>query len=137
MKYLVWTVVALIAYTVFPPLVNVATREVPSDVVTLVATTILALGALCATVISGDQVVPYLTGGRALPMYAAGVSLTIGTLAYYRALAQGPVSVVVPVFGTFIVTSSLLGIVVLDEPASLRKLLGVGFAVLAVYFIAG
>ena len=136
MNYLVWTVVALIAYTVFPPLVNVATREVPSDVVTLVATTILALGALCATVISGDQVVSYLTGGRALPMYAAGVSLTIGTLAYYRALAQGPVSVV-PVFGTFIVTSSLLGIVVLDEPASLRKLLGVGFAVLAVYFIAG
>jgi transporter family protein len=44
---------------------------------------------------------------------------------------------VVPVFGTFIVTSLLLGIVVLDEPASLRKLLGVGFAVLAVYFIAG
>lgn len=46
-------------------------------------------------------------------------------------------SVVTPVFGIFIVTSSLLSIVFLGDSFSLRKGVGIGFAVLAVYLIAG
>jgi transporter family protein len=68
-------------------------------------------------------------------MYAAGVFLAVGILAYYRALALGPVSVVVPVFGLFLVTSSLVGVVALDEPLTARKGVGVLLALVAVYLV--
>ena len=50
-----------------------------------------------------------------------GVALAVGIIAYYRALALGPVSVVVPVFGLFLVTSSVVGIAALDEALTVRK----------------
>jgi transporter family protein len=68
-------------------------------------------------------------------MYAAGAFLAVGIIAYYRALALGPVSIVVPVFGLFLVTSSVLGIVALDEPLTARKALGVLLAGVAVYLV--
>jgi transporter family protein len=66
-------------------------------------------------------------------MYAAGICLSIGIIAYYRALSAGPVSVVVPVFGLFLVTSSVIGIVFLDEALTLRKVTGVVLALVAVF----
>ena len=137
MNYLVWTVVALVAYTVFPPLVSIATREMPSNVVTLIATTMLATGALGVSLVQEDEILTYVTDAAAPYAYLAGISLTVGILAYYRALARGPVSVVTPVFGMFIVTSSLLSILLLGGTFSLRKGGGIGCAVLAIYLIAG
>jgi transporter family protein len=136
-NYLVWTLVALVAYTFFPPLVSLATREIPSNVVTLVATAMLATGALSVALVQEDEILPYLTSSMAPYAYLAGLSLTVGIIAYYRALARGPVSVVTPVFGIFIVTSSLISIVFLSGTFSLRKGAGIGFAVLAIYLIAG
>ncbi|ADJ16078.1 EamA family transporter [Halalkalicoccus jeotgali] len=136
MNYVGWTLLALLAYTVFPPLVNLSTRTVPSAVVTLVAASTFALGAAGVVVYRGERVAPYLLSGEAIYMYAAGITLTVGLLAYYYALSVGPVSVVVPVFGMFVVTSSLLGVTVLGEPLTARKLLGIAFAALAIYLIA-
>lgn len=135
MNYIGWTVVALVSYTVFPPLVNVATRNVPSAVVTLIAASMFTLGAAGVVVYRGEPVTPYLLSDDAKYMYLAGLSLTVGLLAYYYALSIGPVSVVVPVFGMFVVTSSILGITVLDEPVTVRKLVGIVFAALAIYLI--
>lgn len=134
--YLGLTVIALAAYTVFPPLVNRASQEVPISVVTLVATTMLAFGSLLTVLYQDVAVLPYLTSARAPSVYVAGFALTVGILAYYQALANGPVSVVVPVFGMFIVTSSILSILILNESFTLRKGLGIVFAGLAIYFIA-
>jgi transporter family protein len=136
-NYLVWTVVALVAYTFFPPLVSLASREIPSNVVTLVATVMLATGALVVAVVQEDEILTYLNNSAALYAYFAGLSLTVGIIAYYRALARGPVSVVTPVFGMFIVTSSLLSIVLLGGSFSLRDGAGIVFAALAIYLIAG
>lgn len=135
MNYVGWTLLALLAYTVFPPLVNLATRSVPSAVVTLVAASTFALGAAGVVAYRGEPVVPHLLSPGAIYMYAAGIALTVGLLAYYYALSVGPVSVVVPLFGMFVVTSSLLGIAVLDEPLTARKLIGIAFAALAIYLI--
>lgn len=136
MRYLVWTIVALAAYTIFPPLVSSASQEIPTNIVTLVATGMLAMGALLVTLRQEPEIFSYLTGSRAPSMYLAGFSLTVGILAYYRALADGPVSVVVPVFGMFVVTSSLLSVIVLNEPFSIRKGVGIVFAAIAIYLIA-
>ena len=68
-------------------------------------------------------------------MLAAGVCLSVGITAYDRALKLGPVSVVVPILGTFLVTSSLAGVALLDEPLALRKALGVALAALGVLLV--
>lgn len=134
MNYIGWSVVALISYTLVAPLMKVATQSIPSDVATAVSNTILVGVALTVVAVGDHPVAEYLTHPKSPYMYAAGVCLAIGILAYYRALSMGPVSVVTPVFGLFLVTSSLLGIAVLDEPFTARKAAGVGFALLAVYF---
>ena len=136
MRYLPWALLALASYTLVAPLVKLATAEIPSDVALLVANGMLVVGAAVVVVASDTAVVPYLTDSHAVYAYAAGICLTIGILAYYRALASGPVSVVVPIFGLFIVTSSIIGIAVLEEPLTARKVAGIGCAVLAVYLTA-
>ncbi|MFH5798361.1 EamA family transporter [Haladaptatus sp. CMAA 1911] len=136
MNYVGWAIVALIGYTALPPLVSIATQDIPDTVAALVANGMLVVAALAVTMYEGEQVVPYLTSDKAPYMYLAGVFLAIGILAYYRALAIGPVSVVVPIFGLFIATSSILGIAFLDEPLTARKAAGIGFALVAIYLTA-
>lgn len=131
-SYVVWAVVALLAYTLVAPLVSLATPDVPSDVALVIANGILVVVALGVIAVTDQAVVRYLTHPKAPHLYAAGTFLAIGILAYYRALAAGPVSVVVPIFGLFIVTSSAVGVVALDEPLTLRKVVGIGLAIVAV-----
>lgn len=136
MRYLWWSLLALAAYTLVAPLVKLATAEIPSDVALLIANGTLLAGAAVVVLVSDTQVVPYLTGTHAGYAYGAGIALTVGILAYYRALAAGPVSIVVPIFGLFIVTSSIIGIAFLEESLTARKAAGIGFAILAVYLTA-
>ncbi|WP_122088482.1 EamA family transporter [Halalkalicoccus subterraneus] len=136
MNYLLWALIGLVAYTFVAPLMSVATTDVPSDVAVIVSNTMLVVAAGAVVAVSNEPVVEYLTHPDAPYMYAAGICLAVGILAYYRALSMGPVSVVVPIFGMFIVTSSLVGFVALDEPVTARKMAGIGFAVLAVYLTA-
>jgi len=133
MRYLVWAVVALLGYTLVPPLVKLATADIPNQVVLVISNGILLVVAVGIVLVSDVSVTPYLTHERAVYAYGAGIALTVGIVAYYRALAAGPVSVVVPIFGMFIATSSIVGIAVLDEPLTARKVSGIGLAVAAVY----
>lgn len=131
-RYLAWAFLALGAYTVVAPLVSYVTPEVPADVVALVTNGMLVAGVLGVLLYTDQSVLPYLSHPKAPYMYLAGAGLTVGIIAYYRALATGPVSVVVPVFGMFLVLSSVLGVLFLSESLTLRKAAGIGFAVVAV-----
>ncbi|UPW01437.1 EamA family transporter [Halorussus gelatinilyticus] len=133
MNYIAWAVVALVGYSVFTPLASLATNQIPSTVVALVANSMLALGAAGVIAYRDESVVPYLLGENAVYMYAAGVFLTVGILAYYQALGAGPVSTVVPIFGMFLVGSSLLGVVFLNDPLTAKKALGIVLAAVGVY----
>jgi len=131
-SYVAWAVLALCSYTLVAPLVSLATPAVPSDVALVIANGILIVVAAVVIAVTGQDVLPYLTHEKAPLLYAAGLFLAVGILAYYRALAAGPVSVVVPVFGMFVVTSSAVGVVALDEPLTLRKAVGIGLAIVAI-----
>jgi len=133
MRYLLWAILALIAYTLVPPLVKLATTSIPSDVVLVISNGILVVVAIGIILVSDVSVTPYLSDSRVVYAYGAGIALTVGIVSYYRALAAGPVSVVVPIFGMFIATSSIIGIAFLDEPLTTRKVAGIAMAVLAVY----
>ncbi|WP_135535454.1 MULTISPECIES: EamA family transporter [Halostella] len=134
MNYVGWAVVALLAYTLVAPLMKVATQSIPSEVAAFVSNLVLVAVALVIALRGNHHITDYVTHPKSPYMYAAGACLAVGILAYYRALSMGPISIVTPVFGLFLVTSSVLGVVLLDEPFTARKLVGVGFAILAVYF---
>lgn len=139
MNYLPWALVALGAYTLVPVLMRVATTgpgAIPSDVATVISNTILIVAAVEVVAGTNQQVTPHLSSSKLPYAVAAGVFLAIGILAYYRALALGPVSVVTPVFGLFLITSSVVGMAVLGESVTARKLAGIALAVLAVYLVS-
>lgn len=134
--YLTYSLVALAAYTLVAPLTKLATRNLPSDAVAAVTNGMLAVAALVATLAAGDSVTRTLTHPDRVYVVAAGVCLSVGIVAYYRALKVGPVSVVVPIFGMFLVTSSLVGIAFLNESLTLRKGVGIVLAVVAVLLVS-
>lgn len=134
--YLAYALVALAAYTLVAPLTKVATQDISSDVVAFVTNGILVVAALGVVIYNDEPVLSALTGPKAPYLYAAGICLAVGILAYYRAIALGPVSIVVPIFGLFIVTSSAVGVLFLDEAFTVRKALGVALALVAVYLTA-
>ncbi|WP_254272640.1 EamA family transporter [Haloarcula marina] len=136
MNYIAWALLALLGYTLVPPLAKLATAEIPSDVVLVISNGILIVAAIGLVLATDLSVTEYLTHEDAIYAYGAGVALTVGIISYYRALAAGPVSVVVPIFGMFIATSSVVGILFLDESLTARKAAGIGLAILAVYLTA-
>jgi transporter family protein len=93
----------------------------------------MALGVLWYT----DQgFAAHLSSPKMTYVLAAGFFLGIGIIALYRSLALGPVSVVTPIFAMFLVFSSVIGFLMLGEEVTARKVLGIVFAVLAVYFVS-
>ena len=136
MHYLGWALVALVGYSIFTPLASLAMDNAPSSVVAMVANGILLVSAVGLTVYENESVATYFAGRTALYMVGAGVFLAVGILAYYRALAAGPVSVVTPVYGMFLVGSSLLSVLFLDDSLTLQKGAGIALAVVAVYLTA-
>ncbi|WP_423751408.1 EamA family transporter [Salinirarus marinus] len=140
MSYLPWTVLALVAYSLVAPLVGYATTgdaRVPSFVAAFYTNSILVVATVAVVVYENQNVLTYATHPKSPYLYAAGICLAVGILAYYHALSLGPVSVVVPVFAMFLVTSSLISIAFMNESLTARKLAGIGFAVLAVVLVSG
>jgi len=135
MNYVGWALLALVSYSMFTPLASLATNDIPSEVVALVVNGMLVVAAFGVVVHSGDGLVRYLGQDSAKYMVGAGLFLTVGILSYYRALSMGPVSVVVPIFGMFIVGSSILGMVFLGETVTARKLVGITLAAAGVYLV--
>lgn len=133
MQYLWYALLALVAYTLVAPLSKIALQEIPADTLALVTNGMLVTTALVLVIATEQPILSALTHERAPYMYAAGLCLSIGILSYYRALKGGPVSVVVPIFGLFLVASSAIGIVFLDESLTMRKGAGIVLAIVAVF----
>ena len=139
MSYLPWAILALGAYTLVPVLMRVATtgpNAIPSDVATMLSNLVLVVVAGVVIVGTGQQVTPHLDSPKLRYPIAAGVFLGIGILAYYRALSLGPVSVVTPIFGMFLVVSSAISIALLSESLTARTVVGILLGVVAVYLVS-
>ena len=135
--YLAWALLALVSYSLVPPLVSYATEDIPADVVALVTNGALVVAVAALLVVDGQPVRTHLDGSDpALAMYAAGVFLAVGIIAYYRALGAGPVSVVTPIFGLFLVGAAVVGVLLFGESLTARKVAGIALAGLAVLLVA-
>jgi transporter family protein len=123
-------------YTMVAPLMKIGLTDIPSDVALLFSNVILIALTVALVAATGQDVTRFVTHQKAPYVYAAGLFLTVGIVAYYRALALGPVSIVVPIFAMFIVTSSAVGILALDETLTARRGAGILLAIAAVYLTA-
>jgi len=137
MEYLVWVTVALVSYGLLAPITSKLTQEVPPAVALFLSTAVFLLLTSLVMVATGSADLAYATAPGSGYVYVAGTFLTVGILAYYYALQRGPVSVVVPVYGMFIVGSAVIGVLFLGESLSLTRAGGIVSAVLAIYLSAG
>ncbi len=136
MEYLFWVAIALAAYGLMPPLTSVVTSAIPPAIALFLATAVFLALALVVLLATGTADPAYATTPEAGYVYVAGGFLAVGILAYYSALETGPVSVVVPIYGLFIVGSSVVGIAFLDEELTVTRAAGIAVAVLAIYLAA-
>ena len=76
--------------------------------------------------------------GLRMPLLAlpAGLLAGVATLCFYLAMHRGPASVVVPLTGMYILVPALLGFVLLREPVTVFRVLGLVCAGLAVFFLS-
>ena len=137
MEYLLWVIVALVAYGLVAPLTSVVTSDVPPAVALFLSTTIFLCLTTVVLVATGTGRPADATTPAARIVYVAGLFLSTGILAYYQALERGPVSVVVPIYGLFIVGSSIIGIAFLGEELTVTRAAGIVVAAVAIYLAAG
>jgi transporter family protein len=137
MEYLLWVLVALVAYAMVAPLTSATTQEVPASVVLFLSTAVFLALTLVVLLVTNNADPGYALDPAAGYIYVAGLFLGVGILSYFTALERGPVSVVVPIYGMFIVGSSVIGIAFLDEALSATRVAGIACAVLAIYLSAG
>ena len=137
MEYLPWVIVAFLTYGLMAPLTSAVTDDVPPAVALFLSTAIFLCLTSGVLVVTGVGDLADATAPAAGYVYVAGLFLSTGILAYYRALERGPVSVVVPIYGLFIVGSSLVGIAVLGEELTATRAAGIVVAALAIYLAAG
>jgi transporter family protein len=141
MNYIAWSVLGMIGYSLVTLFVKLATRSgrLSSFLVLAIATLIVCSSALSITALRGDAralSARDFASSSALWAYATGISLTVAVVSLFRALSLGPASVVVPIYGMFIIGGATLGIVFLHEPPNLRKLLGIALATVSIFLIA-
>jgi bacterial/archaeal transporter family protein len=67
---------------------------------------------------------------------AAGITGAIGFFYFFIALNRGPATTVIPMTSQYVAISSLLAIVFLAEPLTIKKMLGILCALAAVVFLS-
>ncbi|MGQ3411818.1 EamA family transporter [Natrinema sp. LN54] len=135
-RYLGLSLVACLTYSLVAPLISVAMTDLPSTLAVFLSNAVMFVTIGLVIAYRGLSVRPYLSHPRTPYIGAMGVLLTIGLLTYYRALELGPVSIVVPIYGLFIVISSLAGIVAFDETVTPRKIAAILLSVLAIVLMS-
>jgi len=96
-------------------------------------TTIFLIEAVITTALSVPTFLLLLYWHRSQPLALAfnlygllsGAALAVGVLFYYFALAEGRVSIIVPLTATYPVVAALLGVIILGERPSLAQWIGI------------
>ena len=64
------------------------------------------------------------------------IPMAIAILTLYLAIAKGPVSVVMPIYGLNAMVTAVLGILILHEPVTVPKVTGLVLAVVAIILLS-
>ncbi|MEO0129303.1 MAG: EamA family transporter [candidate division WOR-3 bacterium] len=71
-------------------------------------------------------------------LYAIPVGFVslIAILAFYQALKTGPASVVIPLTNLYILFPVVFGFIILKEPVTINRVLGIAFAIIASFLLS-
>jgi len=132
----------MIGYSVTATMVKLATQSgrFSSYFVLMISSAMVVTTSTAITILRGDIKNfsrDNLASADGMFALGAGVALVIAVVFYFLALSEGPTSIVVPIYGMFIVGGAVLGLVFLHEPFTLRKVLGILLAAISIYLIAG
>src|SRR6478672_6888057 len=138
-SYVFWAILGMVAYSITTLVVKIAAREgLASSVVVAIATTVVALA--CWSIVVARAQTGMLFQSLSTPSgawsLAAGAALSVAVTSLFRALELGPASVVVPIYGMFIVGGFVLGVVLLGETITLAKAIGLIAAIASIYLIS-
>ncbi len=138
-SYIFWAVLGMVGYSLTTLFVKLATRAgLPSTAVLAFATAPVLI--TCWTIVlvrgQGEAMLQSLTRASGAWALATGIALTVAVTSLFRALELGPASVVVPIYGMFILSGFLLGVLVLGEVLTISKAVGIVAAVTGIYLIA-
>jgi transporter family protein len=141
MNHITWALIGMVGYSFTTLMVKFATRsgQFSSFLVLAIACVITMITVVSITLVRGDlQSVSAkdFTSSNAWYAYATGIALTVAVMSLFRALSLGPASIVVPIYGMFIVGGAVLGILFLHEPLTARKVVGIGLAVISIFLLA-
>ncbi len=141
-SYLVWAFVGMFGYSFTALLVKLATASgrFSGFFVLMVSASMVVISAGTITFLRGEMKAfswNNLATADGAFLLGTGVALVIAVVSYFLALSTGPASIVVPVFGMFIVGGAVLGLLFLHEPLTLRKGIGILLAIASIYLIAG
>jgi bacterial/archaeal transporter family protein len=137
-SHIFWALLGMLGYSASTLLVKFAVRAgLPSTVVVAIATSIVTATCWLVVVARGQTHVLIQSLGTSGGVWsvAAGVALAIAVTSLFRALELGPASVVVPLYGMFIVGGFMLGVIDLGETLTPAKVVGVAAAVAGIYLI--
>ncbi|MFA9425379.1 EamA family transporter [Natronorubrum sp. A-ect3] len=135
-RYLALSVIACLTYSLVAPLLSIAMTDIPSTTAVFLSNSVMLVAVGAVLAYRKRSVTTYLHHRYSPHILAMGVLLAVGLLSYYRALSLGPVSVVVPIFGLFIVISSFVGILAFEEAVTPRKIAAIAASVLAIVLMA-
>ncbi len=140
MTYIHWAILGMVGYSTVTLCVKLATRsgEFSSFLVLSIACLVVLMSTLTITWLRGDfsqLKADDFVSSSAFWSYATGIALAVAVTSLFKALSMGPASVVVPVYGMFVIGGALLGILFLGESIHWQKIVGIMFAAISIYLI--
>jgi len=135
-SYVLWAVVAMLAYGITAVFLKLALRDIPPEVTLVITNTMLVTTGVVLIVLKGESLTAHLNFGQPL-LYAglAGLTLSLSIASYYIALSRGPTSVVVPIFAMYFAVTTIVGFMFLDEEFKLTRVAGIVMAAGAVVLL--
>lgn len=133
-NWLGFSLMALTLWGIWGFLSKMATHQLPYPAVYLLTVSghLAVIGYLGVT---GRWAIPWHPAGVAAAL-AAGLCMAFGLLCFFKALAGGKASLVVPLTALYPVVTVVLSRVFLHESLTLRHLAGIALALLALWLLS-
>ena len=135
MSYLPLVLTSMVSLGVYYFLVKLLSVHVPSLVIILIGNMIAVPVIYTFLFFTQTSILPKRKIYTVYSLIIA-IPMVIALLAYYSAIAKGPISVVTPIYGLNAMVTAFLGIFVLREKVSVTRVFGLVLAVTAIVLLS-
>jgi transporter family protein len=136
--YILWALIGMVGQSFAALFVKLAVRtgHISSFMVLAIATLMAAVSSVAIVAARGELSPGQVDRIAVLWACATGIALTVAVSSLFRALSLGPASIVVLLYGVFVIGGAALGVLILHEPMTWKKALGFAAAVSGIYLVS-